>query len=86
MEDLTDKTIGIINEEIKQQNKLIEERQQEINSLHGSIIELNELMKILNSSVQEQGDQVDNIQSTIELANNNVKKATDEIKKAEKYF
>jgi len=65
------------------QDTIIYEREKEIKDIQVQMIQVNEIFKDLAKLVEDQGEMVDNIQTTIINTSANVAKATDEVKEAD---
>ncbi|XBW36642.1 hypothetical protein QEN19_002213 [Hanseniaspora menglaensis] len=71
--------------EIEYQNKIIEERNQEIGKIQTGIQDINSIFKDLSSLVVEQGQMLNTIESNIYSAESNMKLGANELTKALEY-
>jgi len=67
---------------VNDQLNLIDERYEAINKIASDVIQINELMKDLNTMVIEQGHIIDTIEDNVVQAQNHIEKGTDELRKA----
>lgn len=72
----------INNEEFVYQQKLIQQRDQEINKISQGITELNEIFQDLSNVVQQQGVMVDNIEANIYSVVDDTRMASKQLDKA----
>lgn len=75
----------INNEEFAYQQRLIQERDEEITNIERSITELNGIFKDLGAVIQQQGIMVDNIEANIYTAADNTVMASNELERARRY-
>ncbi|KNZ59154.1 hypothetical protein VP01_1793g4 [Puccinia sorghi] len=75
----------IPNYELDYQEALIEERENEIREIEVGITELNQIFRDLGTIVQEQGGNIDNIESNVHRINNDMSGAVTELHQAHEY-
>ncbi|EFP90619.2 uncharacterized protein PGTG_16645 [Puccinia graminis f. sp. tritici CRL 75-36-700-3] len=71
--------------ELDYQEALIEERENEIREIEVGINELNQIFRDLGTIVQEQGGNIDNIESNVHRINNDMSGAVAELHQAHEY-
>ncbi|KAA1129976.1 hypothetical protein PGTUg99_004882 [Puccinia graminis f. sp. tritici] len=71
--------------ELDYQEALIEERENEIREIEVGINELNQIFRDLGTIVQEQGGNIDNIESNVHRINNDMSGAVTELHQAHEY-
>ena len=68
--------------ELDFQTSLQQEREEQINRIHGSVNEINAIFNQLGNLVKEQGNEMNSINDNINQFSNNAERANDQLKKA----
>jgi len=73
-----------LDDELDFQDNIIKERDTQIKTIQGQMVQVNEIFRDLAKLVEDQGEMIDNIQTNIVSASQNVESGLKEVKEADK--